>query len=117
MTEKFNKIKIEIGEILKIDSDGRVCRDLFECNNLAIDAYKYDSSYIRFVRFDDFMVNTNEEDISSLEEQYLGDIINYAKSIGVSESCVYMLLEYGYSYEDIEDILYEPKCWEIYFNS
>lgn len=43
----------------------------------------------------------------TIYDEYLDDIIYYAKSVGVEEETIKELLDAGYDYMDIEDMLYD----------
>ncbi len=47
----------------------------------------------------------------SYEEEYLEDLFYYGKTIGVDKETITELLELGYDYMDIEDMLYEFDCY------
>lgn len=49
---------------------------------------------------------------NDVECEYFEDLIEYAKMIGVSSEDIEYLLENGYDYFDIEEILYEPEMLE-----
>ncbi len=86
----FNKIDTANGDILRIDSNGLLSCSEFE--------KKEDFRYATLLRcYDDF-----EDDYYTQHEQLLLDICN---SFGVDEDDVIMLLDYGYTVDEIEEML------------
>ena len=85
----FNKIDTANGDILKIDSNGFLSRSEFE--------NKDDFRYASLLRcYDDF-----EDDYYTQHEQLLLDICN---SFGAEED-IMLLLDYGYTVDEIEEML------------
>ncbi len=88
----FPNVKIETahGDIFKIDSSGIISRSKFE--------KKEDFRYSSFMRYyDDW-----EEEYYTQHEQLLLEMCN---CYGIDEDDVMMLLDYGYSADEIEDLL------------
>ena len=86
----YTKIETVHGDIIKIDSNGIITRSEFEDK----DDYKFTPWY-RY-SYDDF-----EDDYYTQHEQLLFDICN---TFGVDEDDVILLLDYGYSADEIEDM-------------
>ena len=86
----YKKIETAHGDILKIDSKGCITRSEFEV--------KEDFRYASWLRcYDDW-----EDDYYNQHEQLLLEMCN---CYGVDEDDVIMLLDYGYSANEIEDML------------
>lgn len=86
----YTKIETVQGDILKIDSSGIITRSEFE--------NKEDFRYASFMRYyDDW-----EDDYYNQHEQLLLEMCN---CYGIDEDDVIMLLDYGYSADEIEDML------------
>ncbi|MCM1270901.1 MAG: glucosamine 6-phosphate synthetase, partial [Ruminococcus flavefaciens] len=88
----FPNVKIETanGDILKIDSMGTITRSKFD--------NKEDFRYASWLRcYDDW-----EDDYYTQHEQLLLEMCN---CYGVDEEDIIMLLDYGYSADEIEDML------------
>lgn len=88
----FPNVKIETahGDIIKIDSSGIISRSEFE--------RKEDFRYTSFMRYyDDW-----EDNYYTQHEQLLLEMCN---CYGVDEDDVMLLLDYGYSADEIEDML------------
>lgn len=90
--QNFPCTKIETihGDILRIDSNGFISRSKFEEK----EDYRY-ASWLRY--YDD-----SEDDYYSQHEQLLLEMCN---CYGIDEDDVILLLEYGYTAEEIEDML------------
>lgn len=86
----YTKIETINGDILKIDSKGCITRSEFENK----EDFRYDSC---LRRYDDW-----EDDSYNQHEQLLLEMCN---CYGVDEDDVIMLLDYGYSADEIEDML------------
>lgn len=88
----FPNVKIETahGDILKIDSSGIISRSKFEKK----EDFRYDS----FMRY----YNDWEDDYYNQHEQLLLEMCN---CYGIHEEDVILLLDYGYSADEIEDML------------
>lgn len=86
----YTKIETAHGDILKIDSNGIITSSKFEV--------KEDFRYASFMRYyDDW-----EDGYYNQHEQLLLEMCN---CYGISEEDVIMLLDYGYSADEIEDML------------
>ena len=86
---KFELLNVEEGDILKIDQNGTISRSEFEVN----ESYSY-GKYFNW--YDDF------EDEYSQQEELL---LEMCGCYGVTEDDVLLLLDYGYSTEEVEDML------------
>ncbi len=86
----YTKIETVHGDILKIDNEGIITRSEFEGK----EDFRY-SSFMRY--FDDW-----DDDYYTQHEQLLLEICN---CYGIDEDDVMMLLDYGYSADEIEDML------------
>lgn len=88
----YTKIKTVHGDIIKIDSKGCITRSQFE--------NKKDFKYASFMRYyDDW-----GDDYYNQHEQLLLDMCN---CYGIDEDDVILLLDYGYTADEIEDMLYD----------
>lgn len=95
---KYEEIKLADGEILQINPDGTAVKDTFKM------AEKFTSYYWNYSYCDDWY-----DDFESKEKELL---LDYCGMFGVSESDVEMLLEYGYTADEIEDLLMEKTAFE-----
>lgn len=86
----YSRIETVHGDIIKINSSGFLSRSEFESKK----DYEY-ASWFKY--YDDF-----EDDYYSQHEQLLLEMCN---CYGVDEEDVMMLLDYGYSADEIEDML------------
>lgn len=87
---KFKILNVEEGDILKIDQNGTISCSEFEVK----ESFSY-GKYFNW--YDDF-----EDDFYSQQEQMLLEI---CPCYGVTEDDVHLLLDYGYSTEEVEDML------------
>jgi len=89
----FPNVKIETayGDIIKIDNQGNISRSEFENR----EDFRY-ASWLRY-SYDDF-----EDDYYNQHEQLLLEMCN---CYGIDEDDVNLLLDYGYSADEIEDML------------
>lgn len=99
---KFNyphtQVRLLDGEILQINSDGTAMKDTFEI------AEKFTPYYWNYSCCDDWY-----DDFESEEKDLLFD---YCGMFGVSESDVELLLDFGYTCDEIEDLLMNPTALE-----
>ena len=91
--QNFSHIKIETahGDIIRIDNNGIITRSEFERK----EDFRY-ASWLKY-SYDDF-----EDDYYNQHEQLLIEMCN---CYGIDEDDVIMLLDYGYSADEIEDML------------
>ncbi|MDE6035313.1 MAG: class II glutamine amidotransferase [Ruminococcus sp.] len=87
----YTKIETVHGDILRIDSNGIISRSEFEDK----DDFRY-TSWLKYF-YDDF-----EDNYYTQHEQLLFDICN---TFGIDEDDIALLLDYGYSSDEIEDML------------
>ncbi|MCM1508114.1 MAG: glucosamine 6-phosphate synthetase [Ruminococcus flavefaciens] len=99
---KHKEIKMTDGEILQINSDGTAVKDTFEI------AEKFVPRYWNYSCCDDWY-----NDFESEEKDLLFD---YCGMFGVSENDVELLLEYGYTADEIEDLLMNTTALEEVLN-
>lgn len=95
---KHTEIKLTDGEILQINSDGTAMKDTFEM------AEKFVPNYWNYAYCDGWY-----DDFESEENELL---LDYCGMFGISESDVELLLEYGYTADEIEDLLMDKTAFE-----
>lgn len=86
--KSYAEIPLQDGEILQINSDGTTAKTIFAMQ-------EWDNSFWNFEEFDE------------TEKQ----LLEYSKLFGVAEEEVQMLLEFGYSVEEIEEFLMSPTLF------
>ncbi len=95
----YKYIKTTDGEILKFDNCGNIDKTEFDMyKNYGYYGYPY-WSY------------SKRKSNKSFEDEYLEDLIYYGKTVGVDKETITELLDLGYDYMDIEDMLYEFDCY------
>ncbi len=109
----YNELKINCGDIIKIKSIGKIEKDTFDTISIDLLEYQYLRGY-EFGCIDDYSLFKKDKKEPNFEKEYYNYIIDFAKSIGVSETEVNYLLDIGYDYADIEDLLYDPKILKHY---
>lgn len=83
-------IQTEEGDILRIDIDGNITRSQFEVK----DNFRCSKWFSRYYEFEDYIYNEHE--------QMLLEICTY---YGIDANDVSLLLDYGYTADEIEDML------------
>lgn len=95
---RFEEITIDHGEILKLQPDGKVFRDKFKYTDL---------SYMYNLRWWDYGFSLNNKSKrNNKNDEYLKEIKSVASYYGYSEKDIDKLVDDGFSYEDIEELLY-----------
>ena len=101
----YKEINIKTGEILKIDALGNITKTEFDMYF----GYGYWDNY--YWGYGSRNKNTANE-VKSAYDEYIEDLIYYGKFVGVEEDTIRGLLDEGYDYMDIEDILYNFVCYQ-----
>ncbi len=95
-TAKYEIINIHTGDIVCIGSDGKLSSSTFKSTELDYGFHHYFSWYDAF-----------EED-----ENHENDLLSICGYYGVDRKDVELLLEYGYTADEIEDMLYNSDFFE-----
>lgn len=92
--ERGEKVDIEMGDIVRIDGNGRITRGAFDVSKFYRSSWGYwdTSLYPR---------------LPHSEEEHLSLLKSVAKAFGFTDKMVDRLLEQGFTIDDIEEILYE----------
>ena len=93
-----NEVKINDGDIVRIDSDGKLSVSTFEQKIQKINYRNWYSWY-------DYKFDVTDE-------QYTNDLLMICGCYGVAREDVELLLEFGYSCDEIEEMLFEPEMLE-----
>lgn len=104
----IEKLELTAGDILKINAIG-----LLEEGNFNFKENIHPlNSWRDYLLYDDFEYTYST--VGSAEEfNYIEELKQYASSNGLDSSYVELLLDYGYDYEEIEELLMDPRCfWE-----
>ncbi len=88
----YERVQTEEGDILRIDKNGDITRSEFEFK-------KYRSKYSGWYNYDDSPYYNIHEEI----------LLAYCGCYGVDSEDVELLLEYGYTCDEVEDMLMEPS--------
>ena len=97
--KNYKEIKITDGEILKFSTNGKITKGEF-------DIFK---SY-GFYNYPYYSYSRSKTKVT-YETQYLEDLIYYGKTVGIDEETILELLDSGYDYMDIEELLYETDFY------
>lgn len=95
---QYSEIKLADGEILQINSDGTAVKNTFEI------AEKFVPHYWNYSCCGDWY-----NDFESEEKDLLFD---YCEMFGVSKNDIDLLLDFGYTCDEIEDLLMKPTALE-----
>lgn len=88
----YKKVNISQGDIFRFEIDGSISTGNFEIE--AYDYFKYSYGW------------------KGLDNDYLEDLIYYGKTIGVDEKSIRELIDLGYDYMDIEEMLYDTEYFD-----
>ena len=88
------KIDIAMGDIVKIDSNGRITRGTFDASKFYLSSWGYWDTPLY-------------PKLPHSEEEHLSLLKSVAKAFGFTGEMVDRLLEQGFTIDDIEEILYE----------
>ncbi len=93
---KYEIVNIHTGDIVRIGSDGKLSSSTFESTELDYGFRRYFSWY----------------DVFEEDENYENDLLSICGCYGVDRKDVELLLEYGYTADEIEDMLYNSDFFE-----
>ena len=94
LSDKFCEIEISEGEIVEIASSGKLNKTTFAMQDSVFNPYNWD--------------NLNWYETEEQEEC----LLECCRMFGVSEEDVYLLLDYGFSADEIEEMLMNPNLLE-----
>jgi len=114
---KINNYKLyalDEGEIVKFECFNKIDKGNFEYKE-DYDFWNYGCGYFGKYCFDDYKDNISSKDY---ETEYLSGLYQYARMLGVDENIIDSMLESGYDYLDIENMLYDIEIYgESYYNT
>ena len=93
-----NEVKVNDGDIIRIDSDGKLSVSTFEKK---IQKYSMRNWYSWY-----------DYDFDCKDDDYANDLLMICSCYGVEKEDVELLLELGYSSDEIEEMLFEPELLE-----
>ena len=89
---------IKDGNIIRIDSDGKLSVNTFEAQVQHFDWH--------------YLYRLYSYDFEDKDEDYTNDLLMICGCYGVAREDVELLLEFGYSCDEIEEMLFEPELLE-----
>jgi len=101
---RYERISVLESDILKISADGKIEKSQFEVHEDFFTPYRW-HDYCDWYGYNDAEF---EEDDTVLED----DIAFLCYCFGVSESDIEILLDYGYTLDEIEDLLIDGDAFE-----
>ncbi|MCD7854723.1 MAG: hypothetical protein LUG66_03795 [Clostridiales bacterium] len=111
----FTTVEIKEGDIFKFTPDGKITKNTFDFAYDLFYGYPYWGINPRnpFRTTKDSKDNTISVGRSGYQlnpqQDYIDDLVSCAKSLGIDESIVCELMDMGWDYIDIEDMLYDPE--------
>lgn len=99
--KKFTIVDIDDGNILRFDMNGQITKTEFSLSS------NYDDFYFGAFRPGRSTTSTK------IDDEYLDDLICYANFLGIDDDIVIKMFEEGYSYFEIEEMLYETELYEL----
>ena len=94
--DKCEEIPVNDGDIVRIDSNGKLSVNTFEER---VSKYSYRNWYSWY-----------DYEFEKSEEEYTNDLLMICGCYGVDREDVEMLLELGYTSDEIEEMLLIPSC-------
>lgn len=114
--QQYEKIEIDMGDILILKSNGEVERDSFDTKKLNC----YESFWFGSPRQYSSCLDTTAFKLTDTKGAnygtYLESLIDYAANVGISEGEVLFLYENGFEEEEIEALLYSPEILREYID-
>ena len=111
---KYEKIKIDTGDIIILKNNGMVIRETFNAKKINDYESIWSAGYFSRPYYCswgyDYSVSDQEDDYGT----YLRCLIDYGSTVGVSEEEIIFLFENGFDEEDIENLLYSPRLMREY---
>ena len=97
---KPKKIELEMGDILKIDRYGKMEKSEFDTSLLSA------VSYYSHFPYRHISISAEQKTKSPCQQEYIRQLKSYASFYGYTDDMVDMLLDEGYTTDDIEEMLY-----------
>lgn len=97
---KPKKIELEVGDILKIDRHGKMEKSEFDTSLLSA------VSYYSHFPYRHISISAEHKTKSPCQQEYIRQLKSHASFYGYTDDMVDMLLEEGYTTDDIEEMLY-----------
>ncbi|MBR0512518.1 MAG: class II glutamine amidotransferase [Ruminococcus sp.] len=95
---RCEEVPVNDGNIIRIDSDGKLSVSSFEAPVQHFDWH--------------YLYRLYGYDYGNMDEDYTNDLLMICGCYGVAREDVELLLEFGYSCDEIEEMLFEPELLE-----
>lgn len=95
---RCEEVPVNDGNIIRIDSDGKLSVSSFEAPVQHFDWH--------------YLYRLYDYDYGDMDEDYTNDLLMICGCYGVAREDVELLLEFGYSCDEIEEMLFEPELLE-----
>lgn len=96
LDREHEKIETHIGDIIKIDKDGNLSRSTFDVPEeefYSLRSFDFGSLFMR-------------------KSPQIQQLKNFANTMGIDPSDIDFLLDYGYDFDDIEDLICDPMAFQ-----
>ena len=110
LKERYRKIEVNSGDMIKIDYKGDVEKSKFEIDDFELYGFEHFGMYDSYGFFDNEKCKCEDYWL----DEYLESIIDYAKFVGIDESDVFRLMDMGFDVFDIEEMIYEKEMVKGY---
>ncbi len=97
---KVEEIELKMGDMLKIDCYGNMEKDEFDTGLL------WACNYYSHFPYRHISVSSGHKEKSSYQQEYIHQLKSHASFYGYTDDMVDMLLDEGYTTDDIEEMLY-----------
>ena len=97
--KRYDEVKECDGEILKFDCQGEITRGKFTISQ-SYSFYGYPC-----------YSNRKNRSYQFANEEYLRELVDYGRFVGIDEELITELLDNGYDFMDIEELLYEADFY------
>jgi Glucosamine 6-phosphate synthetase, contains amidotransferase and phosphosugar isomerase domains len=111
---RFEQIKINEGEIMRIDRNGKRIKDTFTISD-NLYGMPYSCSWSRYGGYYNcggyYTGKPKAKTENEYIKQYTQDLIDYAAMVGIDEDTIINLINDGFSLDEIENMIYEHEYY------
>ena len=107
----FEQIKINEGEIMRIDRNGNRVKDTFEFSERFY-GMPFGGTWGRYGGYYNYgYVKPKAKKEDDFIKQYTKDLIDYAALVGIDEDTILNLIDDGFSLDEIENMIYDTEYY------